>query len=470
MKKLLLIFLIFISASAAFAIQRTYVNKESYDTETETPTDFSADYYNQVSMQKTIHELTFDEWFNGPTFFAGWFGLRKGMSDNGIVPAIGYLGNFAANPVGGRNHSATNTSSVHLGLGVDLQKLTGVDELSNWSIGNVWVWRFGDSLTKEYLGNTFNVQQNYGSQTLRLQSLYAIYNNKILDDDFDLTFKFGRFAAGDNFLTKPIYWLYQNNAFDGNPVGIFNQGKWSAYPAGTWAAFAQLKYRDGQYLKAGVYQINSEHADSGTMHGLDWSFVDADGVNANYEIGWDINHDDSGKNPGNISGGMAAEWYNASYVDNSGRNSTFNYTLYLQADYMIWNMGEVKRQGMPHYIQRKGDNYRDLRGVILWSAIEYNPNDEIAKMPFFINGGVLFNAPFPSRPDDVACFGVAYGKFSNQLDAYERDSYEVAMEINYKVQVNRFLFVQPNVQIILNTSGGKYSDALVFGIQYGASF
>ena len=54
--------------------------------------------------------------------------------------------------------------------------------------------------------------------------------DKNLHSDIALTFKIGRFAAGDNFMSKPIYWLYQNNAFDGNPVGAFKQTRLSAYP------------------------------------------------------------------------------------------------------------------------------------------------------------------------------------------------------------------------------------------------
>ena len=42
--------------------------------------------------------------------------------------------------------------------------------------------------------------------------------------------------------------------------------------------------------------------------------------------------------------------------------------------------------------------------------------------------------------------------------------------MNYKYQINRFAFIQPNVQFVLNPSGGKYSDALVLGMQYGVSF
>ncbi len=459
-----------ISSQVFGVVQRSYVNVEAFDEESEVPQslfgNYSDDFYRN---EESILNLTLDQWYRGPHALGNLWGVRTVLDDYGITPLIGYLGNFAANPWGGDSHGATNTSSVHLGVGIDLAKLVKSDSLEGWSIGNTWVWRFGESLTKRYIHNAFNVQQNYGSQTIRLQSLYAVYSREIPNTDLRFTLKFGRIAAGDNFLTKPIYWLYQSNSIDGNPVGIFNQLKWSAYPGSTWGAYSQIKHSEGQYFRAGVYQINSDRQDSMGMHGLDWSFSGADGVNANFELGWDINHDDSGESPGNISAGFAADWYNAQYVDNSGRSKPFNCTMYAQADYMIFNLGQVKTDD-PRYIKRSEDSYRDLRGIVLWGIVQYDPYEELARMPWFASGGLLFNAPFTSRADDVLCLGFSYGKFSSSLDDPDlRGSYEIAVELNYKFQINRFSFVQPGVQFIVNTGGGEYPNAVVFGLQYGLS-
>lgn len=468
MKKLLALALASLAASAVLGIQREYFVGVEYDNISEMPVNHGAQYYDNVIKNKYLWELTFDEWFNGPNFSGGWAGMRRKLENRGFVPVITYLGNFASNPVGGNHRSATNTSAVHIGYGIDLAEVTQIPELKGWQLINAWSWRFGNSLTREYIGNTFNVQQNYGGQSMLLSSLYLSYNSEILDGEYEIMLKFGRIAAGDNFMTKPIYWMYQNNAFDGNPVGAFNQTRLSAYPGSTWGAMAQISDSEGRYFKAGVYQINTARQDSLGMHGLDWSF-NGDGVNSNYEIGWNINHDGSGKSPGNISAGVIASWYNAPHRDNPMASSPFNCTIYFQADYMIWNMGYIKR-GEPYYIVRESEKYRDLRGIILWGVFQYDPYENLAYMPYFANGGLLFNAPFESRADDVICFGVAYGKYSDKLPTSERNSYEMVFELNYKYQINRFAFVQPNVQFVLNPCGGKYSDALVLGMQYGIAF
>ena len=445
-----------------FAQHREFFKENIFNEETDIPVSLGREYYDAVVKHRPIYDLTFEEWFNGPHALASWGGARRFIENNGVVPAISYVGNFASNPGGGKSRGATNTSSVNLGFGIDLHELTQLNALNGWTIGNTWVWRFGDSLTNRRVGNAFNVQQNYGSQTIQLQSLFASYNKDILAD-WHWTFKFGRFAAGDNFMTKPIYWLYQNNAFDGNPVGVFKQTRLSAYPGSTWAMFSQLTYKDGQYAKAGVYKINTPKQDN--QHGLDFDFR-GDGVNANFEFGWNINHDASGKSPANISAGLVAQWYDAPHIDNPMSVSNFNCSLYIQADYMIYNMGYVK-EDEPYYIVRDSDKWRDLRGLILWGAFQFDPYEYLADMPIFVNGGLLFNAPFKSRADDVICFGVAYGKFSNRYSDFRKNSYEMVFEVNYKYQINRFSFIQPNMQFILHTNGGEYPSALVLGIQYG---
>ena len=215
MKNKTLVFLLSLLALyQASALQRNYFTGDNYGVNSDVATVFDSAYYDKIVNNNPIWDLTFEQWFNGPHATGGWFGARNSLEEAGIVPVLSYIGNFAANPDGGKSRGASVTSSVNMGLGVDLKQVTSIKELDGWSIGNTWVWRFGDSLTKERIGNTFNVQQNFGSQTVRLQSLFLQYV-KTFDDDWQLRVKFGRFAAGDNFLTKPIYWLYQNNAFDG---------------------------------------------------------------------------------------------------------------------------------------------------------------------------------------------------------------------------------------------------------------
>jgi porin len=84
---------------------------------------------------------------------------------------------------------------------------------------------------------------------------------------------------------------------------------------------------------------------------------------------------------------------------------------------------------------------------------------------------------FPSRDQDAAVFGLAYGQFSNDYSnagaAYRGNpaSYEMALEWGYRVQLNRFFYVQPDLQYIIRPGGtGNIPDAFVLGAQIGVSF
>jgi hypothetical protein len=136
-----ILFPVALFCSSIFAEQREYFIINSFDEESEIPRAFGTQYYDAVVKHKMIYDLTFDEWFNGPHALASLCGARTLVESNGIIPVVSYIGNFASNPVGGISRGASNTSSVNLGLGIDLKELTDMESLKGWTIGNTWVWR-----------------------------------------------------------------------------------------------------------------------------------------------------------------------------------------------------------------------------------------------------------------------------------------------------------------------------------------
>ena len=124
MKKILpWIFAFFAAAAASASTREFFVGVEYGDGEM--PFSHGADYYDNILKDKYLWELSFDEWFNGPNFSGGWIGARRKLENIGFYPVITYLGNFAANPVGGNSKSATNTCAFYVGYGLELEKLTG---------------------------------------------------------------------------------------------------------------------------------------------------------------------------------------------------------------------------------------------------------------------------------------------------------------------------------------------------------
>ena len=117
------------------------------------------------------------------------------------------------------------------------------------------------------------------------------------------------------------------------------------------------------------------------------------------------------------------------------------------------------------------------QGLTIWSAFVFSPQQNIAKLPFQVNGGLSYKGLIPTRGDDYSCFGIVYGKFSRDFARSVAESgggypdYELVFEWNYKVQLTKFAFVQPDLQWVVNP-GGTHSipNALVLGAQMGVTF
>lgn len=101
----------------------------------------------------------------------------------------------------------------------------------------------------------------------------------------------------------------------------------------------------------------------------------------------------------------------------------------------------------------------------------------MAKLPLEVNAGAIYKGLIPGRDQDYTCLGLVYGKFSKNYartvnasgDGYP--SYEIVLEANYKIQLNKFAFVQPDVQYVINPGGtGNLGNALVLGAQMGITF
>jgi porin len=193
-----------------------------------------------------------------------WYGLRPWLEDHGITPTVTFVTDALGNPTGGREHGFTGAHNLGLDLLFDLEKLAGLRGGSfHFSLSE----RFGTSLSKDYIGNVFTVQQVFGGQTYRVVNL--AYQQTLLDNRVE--FSVGRIAAGDDFLVSPYNYVFVQNGFDGNPVGIFfNAPGMTAYPNATWGARVKVRPTARTYVMGGVYN-GDPSIRANTHHGVDFS-------------------------------------------------------------------------------------------------------------------------------------------------------------------------------------------------------
>jgi len=439
-------------------------------------------YYNRYPS----NYIGSSDWWNGPTLSGDWWGVRNYLDDSGAELSASYTNNIAGNPTGGKSQGFTYTDNTSFGLQLDFEKMLGWQGLTFTVSG---LNRAGSSLSQDNIGNQFTVQQVYGGQTAMFYAL--VMEQNLLDDKINI--KAGRFSTGDDFASSPIYWLYMNNGIDGNPQALPVNTQFSAYPWAVWAARVRVEPTPEINAMLGAYQV-SNRVFNRDYHGLDWSMRGGDGVLLIGQIGWTpelfkrpvekaatsdgktalaTKARSEGKSFKAISpetemkGLPGHYWFGAYYspwtfqdIGNAGETVTNSYGFYWHADQMVWQESPGSDQGLT-----------------LWSAFVLSPQQNIAKLPFQANAGIVYKGLVPTRDDDFSVLGFVYGKFSSDYAGAVSDSgggypeYEIVLEAAYRVNISQFAYIQPDLQWVINPGGtGDIPNALVLGAQMGVTF
>ena len=387
-----------------------------------------------------------------------WLGTRTWLEDHGITPTLSFVTDSLGNPSGGNEQGFTTANNVGLDLNFDLEKLCGFEGAS---LLVSMSYRFGGSLSANYIHNVFTVQQVFGGETFHL--INVAYLQKLFDDRVEL--RLGRIATGDDFLVSPYNYVFVQNGFDGNPVSIFfNSPGMTAYPNDTWAALVKVKPTARTYIMGGVYN-GDPSIRSNDHNGADFSM---DGpVFAIGEVAYQPNSLPGDR--GLIGNYKAGFWYdNSLYTDfNTGAVNRGNWGFYTLFDQVLVRFGEPA----------------SYRGFGVAGSFLTSPDQSISRMPYFFTAALATRGIVPARPRDIIGLGVVYGHFSNDLQDSQRraqqldptvgvQSHETVLELTYRLALLKSaLYVQPDLQYVFRPGGtGRISDALVLGAQVAVNF
>jgi len=387
-----------------------------------------------------------------------WYGTRAWLEDQGITPTLTFVTDSLGNPSGGKDQGFTTANNLGLDLNFDLEKLCGFEGASFLLSMS---YRFGGSLSANYIHNVFTVQQVFGGETFHFINM--AYLQKLFDDRVEL--RLGRIAAGDDFLVSPYNYVFVQNGFDGNPVGIFfNSPGMTAYPNDTWGALVKVRPTARTYIMGGVYN-GDPSIRANDKHGVDFSM---DGpVFAIGEIAYQPNSLPGDR--GLIGNYKAGFWYDNSHFSdfNTGEFERGNWGFYTMFDQVLVRFGE---QG-------------SHRGFGIAGSFLVSPDQSISQMPYFFTGALVTRGIFPSRPRDIIGLGVVYGHFSNDLQDSQRQaqqldpnvgvqSHETVLELTYRLALLKSaLYFQPDLQYVFRPGGtGRIPDALVLGAQVAVNF
>jgi porin len=421
---------------------KIYFNKSSPTRTTVTSSSAATPLTNQAGLLGT--------WSQSPS-----------LSQIGITPFVSLTSDIQSNPSGGRSQGLTQFSNVLASLSIDLQKLMGAPGTKFYTSFSE---RFGNSLTKEYIGNAFNVAQVCCGATYRFVDLYL--EQPVIKDHLNI--RAGRFATGEEFLASPLYFFYVQNGIDGNPQSIFrNAPGMTTYPTATWGTRARITFIEEIDLMLGAFNGDRTLSEN-NKHGMDWS-LNGPGFYIG-ELGFHPNKNSESELPGNYKIGL---YYDNGIFSNFLHDSTGGTAA-------TSGLPNETRQGntgyyilMDQMIYRKTSG-KSPKGIIPFISYIAAPNAAYNIMPFFINGGLVYQSPFDSRENDAAGVAFIYGSFSNTQREAQRinnptlqtQNFETVFELFYLVQATNWLKVQPDLQYIINPDGtGDIPNATVIGAQ-----
>jgi carbohydrate-selective porin OprB len=116
------------------------------------------------------------------------------------------------------------------------------------------------------------------------------------------------------------------------------------------------------------------------------------------------------------------------------------------------------------------------QGLYFFSLINFAPKFNNPE-PFYFHTGLVYKGLIPTRDADQLGVGFAYGNYSyyKQLSDERRgrpiQTYEAVVEFSYRIQVNKWAYVQPDLQYIIQPGGtGLTQNATVLGFQLGVTF
>lgn len=391
-------------------------------------------------------------WFSGdwhaPNATGSWGGLRDRLELGGLSFTGGYLGQLAANPVGGETEGGTSwINSWSVSVYADMEQLFDISH-PLYFIASMHLRAGNSGLTPSYVGNLFPVQlSSSSSSSAELRLVNLALGARLFDNRVELAG--GRLSAGDDFATLARACTSLNQSICGNPIAGTSTINFPSTPDAAWGARIKVDPDATWFAQGGAYLVYPGLADDDN-HGVQFGAPAGSGVLAIAEAGLNV-----GTN-----------------ADRSGLPGTYRFGGYYDTE-LLTNLatGAAQRNTWGVYAMGEQMIYRETgapeQGLWLWLALSYAPPD-VNEIQYMAAGGLSYNGLLPNRPDDRLSFIAAAGVFSDRLAG---QGTETILELNYRAQILPALYIEPDIQYIINPDGlSTIDNALVVGFALGSNF
>jgi carbohydrate-selective porin OprB len=426
------------------------------------------------------------EWWSGRYASGNWFGVRDGLSERGVDLNVNWRANFLAIVDGGLQQRGGLDQEINFDLGVDIAKLTGWDAIEGLSFTGNIRWREATYSINRYAGTdgTFRPSAYTGGAGWRFRKFYLSYTTPELFGIEDLlTLSGGWQVPTDLFLVQPESKLFVNQSIR-TAKGINPNLPWGG-SFSTWGGYLRLQPTAWLYAQSGLYLAYPFGADP-RNHALSFAGYQIDpslnGLYAINEVGVTPEIGAS-RLPGKYAAGFI--YWGVEQTGFDGVPYDGNFQFYWQADQQLYRE-PTSAAAEPDGKEVAGKSFKapvetqaakpNPQGLYFFSTLQFAPPANNV-LSFYLLGGLVYKGLLPGRDQDQLGVAFAYGNYS--FDARQADegrgrdprTYQAVFEVDYRIQFNRFAYVQPTFQYIINPGGrGLVANDTIIGLHFGANF
>ena len=434
-------------------------------------------------------ESALAQWWNGKYATGNWFGLRDTLADRGLTFQGTYKANFLGIVSGGLQQRFGYDDEFRFGVNLDVAKLTGWEAVKGLSFSSTVRYRGGAGINK-YSGasGTFAPTAFQSGRLWRFLSVYATYTTPELFGAKEfLTISGGWQNPSDFFLVQPESKFFLNNAISTTKGISPNGSPWGGSYA-AWGGYIKVKPLEWYYAQAGLYLAMPYGTDTAN-HGLAFQGYHPD-PNANglyflAETGFTPKIGPA-KLPGRYSAGFL--YWGLENTSFFGATYDQKVQFYFQADQQVYRepspvvespvyaKGPTDGKGVYKQVEEP-EQVLSNQGLYAFNLVNFAPKYNNV-LPFYFQTGLVYKGLIPTRDNDQ--FGVAFalGNYSYYKILSEYNSgigvhqtYEGVVEIDYRFQINKWAYIQPNFQYIIRPGGtGLVQNDAILGFQVGVNF
>lgn len=385
----------------------------------------------------SVQKDAVNQWLNADNAARKCFGARPLLESHGITLDSSFLYSPFFKTGGGANggQSARGYSLYNLGITLD------TEAAKLWKGGKFFALYqkktgYGISGPDATMGDYMGFDGWDWTQINKVSEYW--YQQELFDGKIRM--KFGKQDSNTDFGYLNSGWDFMNSGFSVNPTTPL-----PTYPDSNFGFMAEINPKEWLSIRDGVYD----------KHSKPYNITEVEVKSKIKELpgryiagAWELGNS---KGMGVATGVDGEETTYNNFYRNFGTYFGFEQMLYKE--------------------KKKDDN--DMQGLVVFGQLGLSPSSK-NDMHRYVGTGLHYKGLVPNRDNDLTGIAIGSGRFASRLNSIETDyggrvGSETVIETFYRLYMNKWFYLQPDAQLIMNPSG-IYKNSVAIGIRSVITF